>query len=120
MHPPVRAPCCTPHWPRWRSATASFSLVVGALAQNITVGELIFWPSSYSAIHRIAPARSKSLMMGIWLATLGLGQYITHQVGRTAERIGFSVLSSYIGMAMLAACIAVIVIARARPTLRSL
>jgi len=86
----------------------------------ITVGELIFWPSSYNAIHRIAPARSKSLMMGIWLATLGLGQYITHQVGRTAETIGFSTLSSYIGMAMLAACIAVMVIARLRPTLRAL
>jgi POT family proton-dependent oligopeptide transporter len=86
----------------------------------ITVGELIFWPSSYNAIHRLAPARSKSLMMGIWLATLGLGQYITHQVGRTAETLGFSTLSGYIGMAMLAACVAVMMIARLRPTLRAL
>ena len=86
----------------------------------ITLGELIFWPSSYNAIHRLAPARSKSLMMGIWLATLGVGQYFTHQVGRTAATIGFSTLSAYIGVAMLASCIAVMTIARLRPSLRAL
>jgi POT family proton-dependent oligopeptide transporter len=102
-------------------STAGVSLLwpVGCVLL-ITVGELIFWPSSYNAIHRIAPARSKSLMMGIWLATLGLGQYITHQVGRTADTVGFATLSLYIGMAMLAACVAVMVIARLRPTLRAL
>lgn len=86
----------------------------------ITLGELIFWPSSYNAIHRLAPPRSKSLLMGIWLATLGLGQYLTHQVGRTAEVVGFATLSAYIGAAMLVACVAVLVTARLRPTLRSL
>lgn len=86
----------------------------------ITLGELVFWPSSYNAIHRLAPPRSKSLLMGVWLATLGVGQYITHQVGRTAETIGFATLSAYIGTAMLVACLAILVIARLRPSLRSL
>ena len=86
----------------------------------ITLGELIFWPSSYNAIHRIAPLRAKSLMMGIWLATLGVGQYVTHQVGRTVETVGFSVLSAYLGVAMLVGCVAVIVLARVRGSLRML
>ena len=86
----------------------------------ITLGELIFWPSSYNAIHRIAPLRAKSLMMGIWLATLGVGQYVTHQVGRTVETVGFSVLSAYLGLAMLVGCVAVIVLARVRGSLRML
>jgi POT family proton-dependent oligopeptide transporter len=105
----------------FRDSSGQVSLLwpVGCVLM-ITIGELIFWPSSYNAIHRIAPTSSKSLMMGIWLATLGLGQYLTHQVGRTADTIGFSTLSAYIGFAMLAACVAVIVIARLRPTLRSL
>jgi POT family proton-dependent oligopeptide transporter len=86
----------------------------------ITLGELIFWPSSYNAIHRLAPVRSKSLMMGIWLATLGVGQYFTHQVGRSAETIGFATLSAYIGVAMIVACVAVVTISRLRPSLRAL
>ena len=86
----------------------------------ITVGELVFWPSSYNAIHRLAPPRSKSLLMGVWLGTLGLGQYVTHQVGRTAEVVGFATLSAYIGVAMLLACAAVLLASRLRPSLRSL
>ena len=86
----------------------------------ITIGELIFWPSSYNAVHRIAPLRAKSLMMGIWLATLGVGQFVTHQVGRTVETIGFAALSGYIGVAMVVGCVAVVVIAKLRPSLRTL
>lgn len=91
---------------------------VGCLLM-ITAAEAIFWPSSYNAIHRIAPPRLKSMVMGIWLAMLGLGQYFTHQVARLAEVLGFSALSVCIGVAMLLSCIVLGVVARLRPALRA-
>lgn len=108
-------------WGFQDSAAASVSLAwpIGCVLL-ITVGELIFWPSSYNAIHRLAPDRSKSLLMGLWLATLGLGQYLTHQVGRSAQTIGFATMSTYIGTAMIVACVAIVIVARLRPTLRAL
>lgn len=84
----------------------------------ITVAESIFWPASYNAIHRLAPAGSKSLLMGLWLAMLGIGQYLTHQVARSAEEVGFSRFSAWLGVGMLVACLALFLIARARPSLR--
>jgi POT family proton-dependent oligopeptide transporter len=97
----------------------SFWWPVGCLL-IITIAESIFWPSSYNAIHRITPARSKSLVMGIWLAMLGIGQYVTHQIARSADFLGFSRLCSYIGVSMLIACAALVTVARFRSSLRAL
>jgi POT family proton-dependent oligopeptide transporter len=84
----------------------------------ITFAESLFWPASYNAIHRLSPTRLKSLVMGIWMAMLGIGQYVAHQVARLAETIGFATLSVRIGVAMLVACAVLLAIARLRPSLR--
>ncbi|HKZ74015.1 MAG TPA: hypothetical protein VJ011_08120 [Steroidobacteraceae bacterium] len=83
----------------------------------ITVAEAIFWPSSYNALHRLAPIRLRSMLMGLWLAMLGLGQYFAHQVARSAEVIGFPSLSISIGVAMLVGGVALALCARRLPAL---
>ena len=84
----------------------------------ITIAEAIFWPSSYDALHRLAPIRLKSMVMGLWLAMLGVGQYFAHQVARLAELIGFPSLSLSIGAAMLFGALALGLCARRLPPLR--
>lgn len=84
----------------------------------ITIAEAIFWPSSYNAIHRVAPARVKSLVMGLWLAMLGVGQYFTHQVARASEVLGFATLSAYIGLGLLMSGATLWLISRLQPGLR--
>ncbi|MGH8236011.1 MAG: peptide MFS transporter, partial [Steroidobacteraceae bacterium] len=56
----------------------------------VTLGEAIFWPSSYNAVHKLSPVGMKSVMMGLWFAMLGIGHYFTHQVARLAESVGFA------------------------------
>ncbi len=77
----------------------------------VTLAEAVFWPSSYNAMHRLAPAGRKSLILGLWLSMLGIGQYLTHQTARLAESAGFSTLSLGIAGGMLAAATVLALIA---------
>jgi hypothetical protein len=62
-------------------------------------------------MHRLAPAGRKSLILGLWLSMLGIGQYLTHQTARLAESAGFSTLSLGIAGGMLAAATVLALIA---------
>jgi POT family proton-dependent oligopeptide transporter len=84
----------------------------------ITVGEAIFWPSTYGAVNVLAPPGAKSLVMGIWLATLGVGMFLTHQVARLAETIGFSTFSLGLGAAMFVGGILLLLASRPVAALR--
>lgn len=86
----------------------------------ITVAELIFWPSSYNSILKLAPANAQSTLMGVWIAMLGAGQFFSHQIARAADVIGFSNLSVAIGISMLAGGAMLWVVARLRPAMRTL
>jgi POT family proton-dependent oligopeptide transporter len=85
----------------------------------ITVGEVIFWPSTYAAIHALSPPRAKSFVMGAWLAVLGIGLGITHQVARLAEQVGFPPLSVGIAAALLAGAVCIVWLSRRFPVLRN-
>ena len=84
----------------------------------VTLGEAIFWPSSYNAIHKLSPAGMKSVMMGLWFAMLGIGHYFTHQVARLAESVGFARLSVMIAVAMFAAGLLLLWARKTLPLLR--
>lgn len=84
----------------------------------VTLGEAIFWPSSYNAVHKLSPAGMKSVMMGLWFAMLGIGHYFTHQVARLAESVGFARLSVMIAIAMFVAGLLLLWARKALPLLR--
>ncbi|MFO0333764.1 MAG: peptide MFS transporter [Pseudomonadota bacterium] len=85
----------------------------------ITVGEAIFWPSTYGAVNVLAPPRAKSLVMGIWLAMLGVGMFLTHQVARLSETVGFSSFSLGLGAAMLMGGVLLLLASRPFAALRT-
>jgi POT family proton-dependent oligopeptide transporter len=47
----------------------------------ITVGELYISPTSLSLVTKVAPARTISLMMGVWLATSFTGNFAAGYLG---------------------------------------
>ncbi|MBL8603636.1 MAG: peptide MFS transporter [Myxococcales bacterium] len=65
--------------------------VVGAYFLH-TMGELCISPVGLSAINRLAPARLASLMMGVWLLSSFVANFVAGWVGSMAEGAGeFSV-----------------------------
>jgi POT family proton-dependent oligopeptide transporter len=47
----------------------------------ITIGELYISPTSLSLVTKVAPARTVSLMMGVWLATSFTGNFAAGYLG---------------------------------------
>jgi POT family proton-dependent oligopeptide transporter len=47
----------------------------------ITIGELYLSPTSLSLVTKVAPVRVLSLMMGVWLATSFLGNFLAGYLG---------------------------------------
>jgi POT family proton-dependent oligopeptide transporter len=47
----------------------------------ITVGELYISPTSLSLVTKVAPARTVSMMMGVWLATSFIGNFVAGYLG---------------------------------------
>jgi POT family proton-dependent oligopeptide transporter len=47
----------------------------------ITVGELYLSPTSLSLVTKVAPAHLLSLMMGVWLATNFIGDFLAGYIG---------------------------------------
>jgi POT family proton-dependent oligopeptide transporter len=47
----------------------------------ITIGELYLSPTSLSFVTKIAPARVLSLMMGLWLASNFIGNFLAGYLG---------------------------------------
>src|SRR3954469_2353426 len=47
----------------------------------ITIGELYISPTSLSLVTKVAPARTVSMMMGVWLATSFIGNFVAGYLG---------------------------------------
>lgn len=66
----------------WTSGGASASwLWLAAYFVVLTIAELCFWPITLSVVSRMAPARSRSLVMGIWLASAFSGSLFAGWLG---------------------------------------
>jgi POT family proton-dependent oligopeptide transporter len=80
----------------------------GALAATIaliTLAELLVGPSALSSITRIVPARHGALAVGLFYGALGLGGYLSGQIGASAETLGFGTVFMLIASACAATCI---------------
>ena len=79
-----------------------------ALADTIalmTLAELLVGPSALSSITRIVPARHGALAVGLFYGALGLGGYLSGQIGASAETLGFDTIFMLIAGACAATCI---------------
>ncbi len=56
-------------------------LWLSAFFVTITVGELYLSPTSLSLVTKVAPARFLSMMMGIWLAAIFIGNFLAGYLG---------------------------------------
>ena len=66
---------------------AAILWVVGAYFLH-TVGELCLSPVGLSAVNKLAPARFASLMMGVWLLSSFVANYLAGLIGSYSERLG--------------------------------
>ena len=68
----------------------------------ITVGELYLSPTSLSLVTKVAPARFLSMMMGVWLATSFIGNFLAGYLGTywsSMSKEGFFLLLAVISAA---------------------
>lgn len=56
----------------------------------IAVGEIALSPMGLSLVNRLAPPRSRGLLMGGWFASLALGGYLSGSIGGYWERVPHS------------------------------
>jgi POT family proton-dependent oligopeptide transporter len=88
-------------------AQAAMFWVVGAYFFH-TVGELCLSPVGLSAVNKLAPARFASLMMGVWLLSSFVANYLAGLIGSYSERLGeFALFSSIVGFTAVAGTVLV-------------
>ncbi len=76
---------------------AAMLWIVGAYFFH-TVGELCLSPVGLSAVNKLAPARFASLMMGVWLLSSFVANYLAGLIGSYSERLGeFSLFMTIVG-----------------------
>ena len=86
---------------------AAMFWVVGAYFFH-TVGELCLSPVGLSAVNKLAPARFASLMMGVWLLSSFVANYLAGLIGSYSERLGeFALFSSIVGFTAVAGAVLV-------------
>ncbi|MGO9474467.1 MAG: MFS transporter, partial [Rhodomicrobium sp.] len=84
----------------------------------ITIGELYLSPVGLSLVSKVAPARVLSLMMGVWLATSFVGNFMAGWLGSfwsSMEKPAFFVM-----IAGVAALAGLAIVAMNRPLRRTL
>lgn len=81
-----------------------------------TVGELCASPVTLSFITKLAPVKYSSLMMGIFFAATGLGNYVASWVGVWSENAGE--LQIFLGIAVFCASVGLLIIALLKPLKR--
>ncbi|WP_430386268.1 peptide MFS transporter [Blastomonas fulva] len=88
------------------TALVPAALLGGAIAM-ITVAELLIGPSALSAITRIVPAQHGALGAGLFYGALGLGGFLSGQIGASAEILGFGTVFTLIACscAAIGACL---------------
>lgn len=62
-----------------------------------TIGELCLSPVGLSAMTKLAPPRIVGLMMGVWFASLSVGNFIAGQVVSVSEKYSYSTLFAVVG-----------------------
>ncbi|MDB4931703.1 MAG: Di-/tripeptide transporter [Myxococcaceae bacterium] len=79
-------------------AQAAMAWVVGAYFFH-TIGELCLSPVGLSAVNKLAPARFASLMMGVWLLSSFVANYLAGLIGGYSERLGeFTLFGSIVAV----------------------
>jgi POT family proton-dependent oligopeptide transporter len=79
----------------------------------ITVGELYLSPTSLSFVTKIAPARMLSLMMGLWLASNFVGNFLAGYLGTFWS--GMSPAAFFLMLAAIAAASGLLIVAMRFP-----
>jgi proton-dependent oligopeptide transporter, POT family len=79
----------------------------------ITVGELYLSPTSLSLVTKVAPARTVSMMMGVWLATSFTGNFVAGYLGSFWSSMDKG--SFFLMIAAIAAVAGVVILAFVRP-----
>ncbi|TAK19230.1 MAG: peptide MFS transporter [Myxococcaceae bacterium] len=84
---------------------AAMFWVVGAYFFH-TVGELCLSPVGLSAVSKLAPARFASLMMGVWLLSSFVANYLAGLIGSYSERLGeFTLFATIVGVTAAAGAV---------------
>jgi POT family proton-dependent oligopeptide transporter len=79
----------------------------------ITVGELYLSPTSLSQVTKVAPARTESMMRGVWLATSFTGNLVAGYLGSFWSSMDKG--SFFLMIAAIAAVAGVVILAFVRP-----
>ena len=86
---------------------AAMFWVVGAYFLH-TVGELCLSPVGLSAVNKLAPARFASLMMGVWLLSSFVANYLAGLIGSYSEQLGeFALFSTIVAFTAAAGALLV-------------
>ena len=84
----------------------------------ITVGELYLSPTSLSLVTKAAPVRVLSLMMGVWLATSFVGNFLAGYLGTLWSRLDR--VPFFLMLALIAAAAGAVIALLDRPLRRVL
>jgi POT family proton-dependent oligopeptide transporter len=79
----------------------------------ITIGELYLSPVSLSLVTKVAPARAISMMMGVWLATSFVGNFLAGYLGSFWSSMDKG--SFFLMIAIIAALAGLVILAFVRP-----
>jgi POT family proton-dependent oligopeptide transporter len=68
-----------------------------------TIAELFLSPVGLSMVSRIAPVKLASLLMGVWLSSSGIANFVGGQVARFTQSMGYVEVFTVIAIAVIAA-----------------
>ncbi|KXX67338.1 peptide MFS transporter [Flammeovirga sp. SJP92] len=71
-----------------------------------TVGELFMSPIGLSMITKLSPAKIVSVMMGLWMGSIALGNYLAAQMTAISQSYGFDTFYFITVYALIAAAVA--------------
>lgn len=81
----------------------------------LTIGELVFSPTGFAMVGRLAPRRHQSGFMGLWLLSIACGSYIGGQVGALSHTWGRTTAFAGLAAAMV---VSSAILLMSRPVLR--
>jgi POT family proton-dependent oligopeptide transporter len=81
-----------------------------------TIGELCASPVALSYITKLAPAKYGSIMMGIYFAATGFGNYLAAWIGVWSQTAGE--LEIFLGIAVFCAIFGLLIISLVKPLKR--
>jgi POT family proton-dependent oligopeptide transporter len=79
----------------------------------LTLAELYISPTSLSLVTKVAPARAVSMMMGVWLATSFIGNFLAGYLGSLWS--GMAKSSFFLMIAIVSALAGLVILAIGRP-----